>query len=93
MKIIILSKTKTGKWASLLTLLFIILMAIKVSALASIIRLPLPTPAIALFGIIGFILGAISIFKNKDRSLLVLLSLAIGLLIILWVAAEIAFPH
>jgi hypothetical protein len=44
-------------------------------------------------GAIGFILGLISIFKNKDRSLFVLLSIPVGLLIIFWVAAEIAFPH
>ncbi len=87
----ILSKTKIGKWASLLTLLFIVLMGLK--ALNIGIRLPLPSPFIAVFGVIGFVLGIISRFKNKDRSLSVLLSIPVGLLIIFWVAAEIAFPH
>ncbi len=93
MKIQILSKTKSGKWASILTLLFIVLMAIKLSALAITIRLPFPSPFIAGLGVIGFILGIVSFFKNKDRSLFVLLSLPVGLLIIFWVAAEMAFPH
>ncbi len=66
---------------------------LRMSALATIIRLPFPSPFIAVLGEIGFILGLISIFKNKDRSLFVLLSIPVGLLIIFWVAAEIAFPH
>ncbi len=93
MKIQIWSKTKTGKWASILTLLFIVLMALKLSALAITIRLPFPSPIIAGLGVIGFVLGIISTFKNKDRSLFVLLSIPVGLLIIFWVAVEIAFPH
>ncbi|MGE4274170.1 MAG: hypothetical protein AB7E31_15120 [Desulfitobacterium sp.] len=93
MQIQIWSKTKIGKWASILTLLFIVLMALKLSALASIIRLPFPTPFIAGLGVIGFVLGITSIFKNKDGSLFVLLSIPVGLLIIFWVAAEIAFPQ
>jgi hypothetical protein len=91
MKIQIWSKTKVGKWASILTLLFIVLMGLKVLNIG--IRLPLPSKVIAMLGVIGFTLGIISIFKNKDRSLFVLLSIPVGLLIIFWVAAEIAFPH
>lgn len=93
MKIQIWSKTKIGKWSSILTLLFIGLMALKLSALAITIRIPFPSPFIAGLGVIGFVLGVISIFKNKDRSLFVLLSMPVGLLIVFWVAAEIAFPH
>ncbi len=93
MKIQIWSKTKIGRWASMLTLLFIVVMALKLSALAITIRLPLPSPFIAGLGVVGFIVGIISIFKNKDRSLFVLLSIPVGLLILFWVAAEIAFPH
>jgi membrane associated rhomboid family serine protease len=68
-------------------------MALKLSTLAITIRLPFPSPFIAALGVIGFVLGLISIFKNKDKSLFVLLSIPVGLLIIFWVAAEIAFPH
>lgn len=92
MKIQLWSETKTGKWAASLTLIFIIFIVLKFMNVA-IIRLPFPTPLIAVIGVVGFIMGVISIIKNKDRSLLVLLSILIGLLIIFWVAAEIAFPH
>ena len=93
MKMQLYSKTTVGKWAAILTLLFIALMAIKLSALAMLIRLPLPTPILAVIGVIGFILGIISIVKNKDRTILTLLAILIGILIILWTAAEIAYPH
>lgn len=93
MKMQLYSKTKSGKWASILTLFFITLMAIKLSALAMLIRLPLPTPFLAVIGVIGFLLAIISIVKNKDRSILTFLAIVIGLLIILWTAAEIIFPH
>jgi hypothetical protein len=85
-------KTTTGKWSAILTLLFIIFMSLKFSALAIPIRLPLPTPFIAVIGVAGFIAGIMAII-NKDRSLFVILSIPVGLLIIFWVAAEIAFPH
>ena len=91
MKIQIISKIKIGKWAALFTLLFILLMGLKI--LKTGIRIPFPTPVIAVFGVIGFILGIISIFKNKDRSVSVFLSIPVGLLIIFWTAAEILFPH
>jgi len=93
MKTQLFSKTTTGKWAAILTLLFIVLMSLKLSTLAMLIRLPLPTPFIAVLGVIGFIMGIISIVKNKDRALLTLLSIPIGLLIICWTIAEIAVPH
>ena len=93
MKIQLCSRTKAGKWAAILTLLFITLMSLKLSALAMFIRLPLPTPLIAVIGVAGFIVGVVSIIKNKDRALLTLLSIPVGLLIIFWTIAEIAFPH
>lgn len=93
MRIQLWSKTTAGKWAASLTLLFIVLMSLKLLTLGILIRIPLPTPFIAGLGVIGFIMGIVSFVKNKDRSLLTLLSIPIGLLIIFWVAAEIAFPH
>lgn len=86
-------ESRSGKWAASITLLFIVLMSLKLLTLGISIRIPLPTPFIAGLGVIGFIMGVVSIVKKKDRALLTLLSITIGLLIIFWVAAEIAFPH
>ncbi|WP_210364073.1 hypothetical protein [Bacillus sp. REN3] len=93
MKIQFWSKTATGKWAASLTLLFIVLMAVKLMTSAIMIRIPLSSPFISLFGLMGFVMGGISIMKNKDRALLTLLSILIGLLVLFWVTAEILFPH
>ena len=93
MKMQLYSKSTTGRWAAILLLLFIVLMAIKLTALAMIIRLPLPTPFLAVIGVAGFVMGVISIVKNKDRALLTLLSIPVGVLIIFWTLAEIVVPH
>lgn len=87
------SKTTTGKWAVMLTLLFVGLMFIKITALGISVRLPFPSPFIAVFGVIGFIMGLIAIIKDKDRSIMVILTIPIGLLIIFWILAELAYPH
>ena len=57
-------------------------------------------PGVALFmlagffsGIAAFFTGIISILKNKERSVLVFLSTLLGSLVLLWIFAEIAFPH
>lgn len=83
------SKTTVGKWAGILTLLFIGLISVKLMGL----RLLLPTPFIAGLGLIGFVMGLISIIKDKDRSIMTVLSIPVGLLIIFWTVAEIIFPH
>ena len=93
MKMHFWSKTTAGKWAAGLTLAFIVLMALKMIGLGATIRLPLPTPVLALLGVIGFVMGLIAVIKYKDRAILTLLSIPVGLLIIFWTIAEIAFPH
>ncbi len=82
-------KEKEGKYASCFALLFIVMMILKFFTYS----IPFPTPAIAGLGVIGFVLGTISMIKNKDRSLLTLLSVILGLVVVLWIAAEILFPH
>ena len=88
MKFTFLPKTTLGKWSVGLSILFIILIWLKIQG-----SMPLPTFAIAVFGLAGFILSIVAIFKNKDRSILNLLPLLVGLIILLWIAAELIFPH
>lgn len=90
MQIIFIPKSTAGKWAAILTLAFIASMAIKQATLS---LLPLPTPIIAVLGVMGFIVGVILLIKSKERAIMTLLSIPTGLLIILWVAAEVVFPH
>jgi hypothetical protein len=93
MKLKFWSRITTGKWASILTLLFIGLMFIKITTLGISVRLPIPSPFIAVLGVLGFIMGLIAIIKYKDRSIMVILTIPFGLLIIFWILAEITFPH
>jgi hypothetical protein len=83
-------KSNDGKWAAILTLLFVVLMTLKMT---NAIRLPLPSPFIAVFGIVGLILGITAVFFHKERALLALLSIPVGLVIVFWIAAEFLFPH
>ena len=45
------------------------------------------------FGILAFIVGLISIIKKKERNVLVFIATIIGALLILFLTAEIIFPH
>ena len=89
MNIKLWSDYKYGKWAAGLTLLFILLMYLKFFAY----RIPLPSPVIAVFGVTGMAMGITSFIKNNDRSILTYVSMVIGLLILIWVTAEIMYPH
>ncbi len=84
----ILPKTPSGKWALGLSLAFIVLMAVKIIGF-----LPLPTFGIAALGLAGFIFGIVAVFKNRDRALLIVIPVLAGIVIVLWTAAELIFPH
>lgn len=88
MRFSFLPKTILGKLAVGLGVAFIILIWAKIQY-----RMPLPVFAIAAIGLIGFIISIAAIFKNKDRALLNILPLLVGLVILLWIAAELIFPH
>ena len=90
MRFTFLPKSTIGKWAVGLSSAFIIFICLKIQ---NSISLPLPTFAIAAIGIAGFILAIIAIFKNKDKAILNLLPFLVGLVILVWIAAELLFPH
>ena len=88
MKPAFVPKTTPGKWSVGLGIAFIILMLAKTQ-----VRFPLPSPAIAVVGLLGFVLALIAVFKRRDRSILGLVPILVGVLIVLWTAAELMFPH
>lgn len=90
MRMHLVPNTKAGKWAVGFTLAFIVFLAIQMTTSGA---LPLPTLVIALLGMIGFIVALVAFIKYKDRAILTLLSLVLGLLLTFWILAEIAFPH
>ena len=90
MRFTFLPKSTIGKWALGLSIFFIILICLKMQ---NSISLPLPTFAIAGIGLAGFTVAIIAIFRNKDKAILNFLPILVGLIIILWIAAELLFPH
>ena len=86
----ILPETTLGKWSVGLSIAFIVLIGMKI---ANHFHFPLPTPAIAVLGIIGLLIGLLAVFGNKDRAILNILPLIVGVIILLWIAGEIIFPH
>jgi uncharacterized membrane protein YeaQ/YmgE (transglycosylase-associated protein family) len=44
-------------------------------------------------GITALITGLVAIFRQKERAVLVLISSAIGAVLVLFLAGEIVFPH
>jgi hypothetical protein len=88
MNLTILPKSTLGKWSVGISVVFIILISTKIQ-----FSIHVPTFAIGALGLIGFIVSLIAIFKNKDRSVLIFLPVLVGLIIILWTAAEFIFPH
>jgi len=53
----------------------------------------LPMLAGFISGIAAFICGIISIIRKKDYSVFVFISTVLGFFVLLWVFAEILFPH
>jgi uncharacterized membrane protein len=90
MRIYFFPKTTRGKWSLGLSIAFIVLIGMKI---ADSFHFPLPTPAIAILGIIGLVIGLLAVFRNKDRAILNFLPILVGVIILLWTAAEIIFPH
>lgn len=80
--------TRSGKWAVVLSLAFVILISLKIIG-----TMPLPTFAIAAIGLLGFIVAVYAFFSSKERSVLIYLPILVGLVIIFWIAAEFLFPH
>ena len=88
MKATFTPKTSAGKWSAGLSIAFIVLIGLKIMDLMRI-----PSPVIVALGFIGFVIGIVAIIKNKERSILVFLSIPVGLLIVFSAAAELIYPY
>ncbi|MDD5527613.1 MAG: hypothetical protein PHO56_01390 [Patescibacteria group bacterium] len=85
-------KTILGKWSVWLNAFFLIVIAISIILVNELDLLSyndhwwdVTVPITFLASIIAFILGIITIIKNKERSVLVYVSVAIGLLVIIFI--------
>jgi len=109
MKINFAPKSNLGKWSVGLIIIAPILFYIGMSFVDFYESVPagktifqdiITRPGIALsmllgfaFGIAAFFCGIIGIIRKKDYSVFVFISTVLGFFILLWVIAEIVFPH
>jgi len=103
MKITFTPKTHLGKWTVGLIIAFFIFLAVFFmfvnlgerggDTIFSNLKLLIPYSIAVLSAVASFFTGIISVFKNKERSVLVFLSVILGFLIFLWILAEFLFPH
>ena len=91
-----------GKWAGWLLGLFAGLLALFFGLVAAGQRggetffsnpvLTIPMLGAAISAIAGGVLGVYAV-RQRDRSVVVIVAILVGLFVLLWTAAEIAFPH
>ena len=55
--------------------------------------LAIPTICMGITGVSAFFTGIIGIIKDKDYSVLIIVSTIIGFIVLLWIFAEILIPH
>jgi len=85
-------QTKFGKWSIWLNYFFLITITISIILVNGLGMLSyddhwwdVTVPIVFFASIVAFILGIIAIIKNKERSALVYVSVAIGLLVVLFI--------
>jgi len=100
MKLRFIPKTHLGQWSIWLITVFIVLFIIIVASgqrggatFFSNLALSIPMVIAGITGLLAFFTGIIGIIKSKERSVLVFSSTIIGLFFLVWVSAEILFPH
>jgi hypothetical protein len=91
-----------GKWAGWLLGLFMALLALFFGlveagqrggeTIFSNLALAIPGLGAAASAIAGGVLGVYAL-KHRDRSVVVILAILVGMFVLFWTAAEIAFPH
>jgi len=92
MKIDFMPKTRSGKWSVWLNAFFLIIIATSI-ILVNLLGIlsyddhwwDVTVPVVFFASIVAFILGIIAIRKNKERSVLVYISVIIGLLSVLFI--------
>ena len=103
MKVYFIPRTVPGKWSVWLIAAFILLFALFYILVAagqrggetyfSNLLLAVPYTLAAICGIASFFTGIIGVIRSRERAILVYPSMIIGLCVLLWMLAEVIFPH
>ncbi|OGY24460.1 MAG: hypothetical protein A2172_04920 [Candidatus Woykebacteria bacterium RBG_13_40_15] len=104
MKVTFLPKTTLGKWSVGLVVLFFLLLATGMTAVSVFkqeggetifdnLWISIPMLSAGAAAIAALITGIISIWKSKERAILVFVATLIGLLVLWFIIGEILAPH
>ena len=98
MRISILPKTSLGKWSIGLAAAFILIniLSVVLTGLGGVGPGPVGPiigVAFATSGIAALVTGLISIIKSKERSILVILAVAVGAFVVIFGLGEFLYPH
>jgi hypothetical protein len=104
MEIYFLPKTRLGKWSCGLIVALFLLLPPFPGLFFSAAGRPPEGYVLTIIGfgilflrgataILGFLAGVLSIFKNKERSIIVFVAILIGLFFVSFFLGEILFPH
>ena len=103
MKVNFIPKTYLGKWSVYLIISFFVFLGLFFvfvnlgerggETFFSNLKLTIPMLIAGISGVGSFFTGVISVFKNKEKSVLVFISTLIGLFVLWFVSAEVLFPH
>ncbi len=103
MKIKLFPRSKYGKWSIYSILAFAIFLAVFFllvesgerggATFFSNLKLTIPFLAAAVLGIAAFFNGLFAVFKTKDHSILVYISIIIGLFVLIFLIGEFTYPH
>jgi len=93
-------KTHLGQWSIWLITVFIVSFIVVIASgqrggatFFSNLALSIPMIIAGISALLAFFTGIIGIIKSKERSVLACSSTIVGFFILLWVSAEILFPH
>jgi len=99
----IIPKTRLGNLVIILILIFFIFLGLFFlfvflgerggATFFSNLKLTIPIMIAVISGISAFFIGSSSIIKKKERAISVFLATILGFFILLWVLAEVMFPH
>lgn len=103
MKINFALKSNLGKWSVGLIISFFVFLGVFFmfvnlgerggETYFSNLKLAIPFTIAWICGIGSFFTGIISVIKSKEHSIFVFLATLIGFFVLLWILAEILFPH
>jgi hypothetical protein len=95
MKIILLPKSQTGKWLVVLSFFFI-LTGIFLYIFAELLKVITSDVLVTIVGssaiiaqVISYVLGVITVLKNKEYSFLVFMAMLIGFVVLLFIFGDI----